>query len=86
MNGVIVFVQGSRAASHGETLVWSLKGQHFLIITQASSGLEKLHMPKFCKYRYLYVKVGSLATVKSCVTVGHFHGWQIFCPNPLTMD
>ena len=29
-------------------------------------------------YMYLHVKIASLAIVKSYVTVGHLHGWQIF--------
>ena len=35
-------------------------------------------MPKFCKYKYLHVKIASLATVKSCLTVSPFCGCQIF--------
>ena len=27
-------------------------------------------MPMFCKYKYIHVKIASLAIVKSCVTVG----------------
>ena len=42
-----------------------------LIITRVSSGLKKkLHMLIFSKYKYLHVKIASLANVKSCVTVG----------------
>ena len=39
---------------------------------------KELHMPRFCKYKYLHVKIACLAVVKSCVTVGHFCVWQIF--------
>ena len=38
-----------------------------LIITWVSSGLKKCI---FSKYKYLHVKIASLANVKSCVTVG----------------
>ena len=38
-----------------------------LIITQVSSGF---HMLFFGKYKYLHVKIASLANVKSCITVG----------------
>ena len=57
-----------------------------LIITQVSSGFKKkLHMLKFCKYKYLYAKIASLAIVKSCVTVGPFVGVQ-YLPHALAMD
>ena len=43
-----------------------------LIITRVSSGLKKKsQMLIFSKYKYLHVKIASLANVKSCVTVGH---------------
>ena len=42
----------------------------FLVITQISSGLEKSHI---LIYKYLHVKIASLANVKSCVTVGPIH-------------
>ena len=46
----------------------------FLVITQVSSGLEKLHILIFNKYNYyLHVKIAILANVKSCVTVGPIH-------------
>ena len=41
-----------------------------LIITRVSSGLKKSQMLIFSKYKYLHVKIASLANVKSCVTVG----------------
>ena len=41
-----------------------------LIVTRVRSGLKKLHMLIFSKYKYLHVKIASLADVKSCVTVG----------------
>ena len=43
-----------------------------LIITPVSSGLKKITklMLIFSKYKYLHVKIASLANVKSCVTVG----------------
>ena len=40
------------------------EGRTLLIITQVSSGLEN-HII----YKYLHVKIASLAIVKSCVTV-----------------
>ena len=51
------------------------EGTILLIITQDSSGLKKLHVPRFCKF---HAKIASFTIVKSCVTVGHFCGWQIF--------
>ena len=41
-----------------------------LIITRVSSGLKKIANVKFSTYKYLHVKIASLANVKSCVTVG----------------
>ena len=41
-----------------------------LIITQVSSGFKKSQMLIFSKYKYLHVKIASLANVKSCVTMG----------------
>ena len=41
-----------------------------LIITRVSSGIKKSQMFIFSKYKYLHVKIASLANVKSCVTVG----------------
>ena len=41
-----------------------------VVITQVISGLKKLHILIFSKYKYL--KIASLANVKSCVTVGPF--------------
>ena len=41
-----------------------------LIITWVSSDLKKLQMLIFSKYKYLHVKIASLANVKSCITVG----------------
>ena len=42
-----------------------------LIITPVSSGLKKKsQMLIFSKYKYLHVKIASLANVKSCVTMG----------------
>ena len=50
-----------------EMFVWSPKEQHFwLVITQVSSGLNKLHIFSFSNYKYLPLKIASLATVKSC--------------------
>ena len=34
------------------------EGTTVLIITQVSNGLKKLHMPGFCKWKCLHVKVG----------------------------
>ena len=42
-----------------------------LIITRVSSGLKKSQTLIFSKYKYLHVKIASLANVKSCITVGH---------------
>ena len=50
----------------------------FLVITQVSSGLKKSHILIFSKYKYLHVKIASLANVKSCVTVGP--NALMFCP------
>ena len=41
-----------------------------LIITRVSSGLKKIANVNFSKYKYLHVKIASLADVNSCVTVG----------------
>ena len=41
-----------------------------LIISRVSSGLKKSQMLIFSKYKYLHVKIASLANVKSCVTMG----------------
>ena len=42
-----------------------------LIITRVSSGLKKNNqMLIFTKYKYLRVKIASLANVKSSITVG----------------
>ena len=41
-----------------------------LIITRVSCGFKKSQMLIFSKYKYLHVKIASLANVKSCVTVG----------------
>ena len=49
-----------------------------LVITQVSSGLKKVAYSHL--YKYLHVKIASLANVKSCVTVGPLHYWQIFGP------
>jgi len=45
----------------------------FLAITQVSSGLKKSHIRIFSKYKYLHVRMASLANVKSCVTLGPIH-------------
>ena len=45
----------------------------FLTIIQVDSGLKKLHILFFSKYKYLHVKIASLPTVKSFVTVGPIH-------------
>ena len=50
-----------------------------LIITQANSGLKKITYAQLCKYKYIHVEITSLSIVKSCVTVHHFCGWQMFC-------
>ena len=41
-----------------------------LIITRVSSGLKKITHVNISIYKYLHVKIASLANVKSCVTVG----------------
>ena len=43
----------------------------FLVITQISGGFKKIVIVS--KYKYLHVKIASLANVKSCVTVGPIH-------------
>ena len=74
MNGAhtLVSVQGSRAASGGKSSRLP-KGRTALVITHVSSGLKKLHILMFSKYKYLHVKIASLANVKSCVTIGPIH-------------
>jgi len=53
----------------------------FLIRTHASNGLKKSHILILPNVRkYLNVKVASLATVKSCVTVDPVYWWQMFGP------
>ena len=51
-----------------------------LVITQVSSSLKKFHILIFSKYKYLHVKIASLANVKFCVTIGPIHEWQTFGP------
>ena len=46
------------------------KVSKILIIFRVSKGLKKSQMLIFSKYKYLHVKIASLANVKSCVTVG----------------
>ena len=41
-----------------------------LIITRVSSGFKKIAN---VDYKYLHVKIASLANVKSCVTLGPIH-------------
>ena len=67
----LVFVQGSRVQVMGNVCVVT-KGRTLLVITQVSSGLKKSHILIFSKYKYLYVKIASLANVKSCVTIGKY--------------
>ena len=43
----------------------------FLILTQVDSGLTNILI--FHKFKYLHVKIASLATVKSCVTIGQIN-------------
>ena len=49
------------------------EGRTLLIITQVSNALKKSHILIFSIYKYLHVKIASLANVKSCVTVGPIH-------------
>ena len=65
----LVFIQGCRAASQDEVCVVTIVSA-FLIITELSSGLKKSNFLNFSKCKYLHVKMASLATVKSCVTIG----------------
>ena len=52
-----------------------------MVITQVSSGFQKKqHILIFSKNKYLDVKIASLATVKSWVTIGPIHYWQMFGP------
>ena len=71
MNGVhsLVFVQGSRVQVVGNVCVVT-EGRTLLVITQVSSGVKNLHILILSKYKYIYVKIASLANVKSCVTIG----------------
>jgi len=66
---VVVSIQRSRDVSQNEVGVVT-EVSTFLDITQVSNGLKKLHILIFSKYKYLNVKIPSLANVKSCVTVG----------------
>ena len=49
------------------------EGRTLLVITQVSSGFVYSHLSK---YKYLDVKIASLANVQSCVTIGpiYFNG------------
>ena len=50
------------------------KGRTLMVITQVSSGFKKkFHILIFSKYKYLHVKIASLANVQSCVTIGPIH-------------
>ena len=40
------------------------KGRTLLVITQVSSGLKKIHILIFSKYKYLHVKIATLAKCK----------------------
>ena len=40
-----------------------------LMTTGVAESVEKLQMPRFCKYKYLHFKIASLVIVKSCVTI-----------------
>ena len=62
------FIQRFEAARAEETCVVS-EVSTLLVITQDSS-FKKFNFQKFMKYNYLNAKVASLATIKSCVTVG----------------
>ena len=79
----LAFIQGSRAESCND--VCAVTEVSTIIIQVSSTWLKKLHMPKFCKSKYLLVKIVSLANVKSCLTIGPICGCQIFCL-ALTMD
>ena len=46
------------------------EGRTLLVITQVSSGLKKFHILIFSKYKYLHVKIASLANIKFLVTIG----------------
>jgi len=73
VNGVhtFVFVQGSRAASRGKSLCGHQRENTF----GHNSGYQwlKNRICSFKKYKYLHVKIASLANVKSYVTVGPIH-------------
>jgi len=45
------------------------EGRALLVIIQVSSGLKNLYILIFSKYKYLHVKIASLANVQSCVTI-----------------
>ena len=47
------------------------KGRTLLVITQVSSGLKNSIFSSL--YKYLHVKIDSLANVQSCVTMGPIH-------------
>ena len=50
------------------------------IITRVSSGFKKSQMLNFSKYKYLHVKIASLANVKFCVTMGPISLMEMFGP------
>ena len=64
----LVFVQGSRVQVMGNICMVT-EGRTLLVITQVSSGLKNCIFLIFSKFKYLYVKIASLANVKPCVTV-----------------
>ena len=68
MNGVhiLVFIQGSRAASRGKHFVVT-KGRTLLVISQVSSGLKKIACSDLQQYHQ--VKIARLVNVKPYVTV-----------------
>ena len=65
----LVIIQGSRAQVRMKFSVVS-EVSTFLIITQVSSSWKKSHVLIFSKCKYLHAKIGSLGTIKSCLTIG----------------
>ena len=65
------------------------EGRTLLAITQVSSasGLKKLYILIFSKYKYFHVKIASLANVQSCVTIGPINAkcFALYSPSVLPL-
>jgi len=56
------------------------------MITWVSSGLKKIHILIHSKYKYLHVKIASLAKLKSCITVGPISLMAIVWPCIISVE